>query len=483
MRRQVGYSLSTQFLAAAAIVLCLSMAVLGTWVNHRITRSVLATSGADGAAFMRGVLEQHVQRIGADGTLHPDDVAILDRMFIGTVLGEYVVSVKLWSTDGSGMAEIIYSSMTKDSIGERYVSSDVVRASRGLVVSEFEDMISEESTFEQGLDLPLIEIYSPLYRKGTNEVLAVGEVYEDATTLAQQLSESVVRTWLVVCLTTVLMIGVLYLIVRRGNRLINQQQSALSARVHEAQLMASQNHGLRLEAERSRLDANEANEELLARIGMDIHDGPIQLLTLVRLRLDEAAANLTDTEQAAEDVQSDLGEIGEKLSTIIDELRDLSVGLVLPELSELSLRHTIELAIERHEQLTGTVVAFDCGVLPSWVAEPLKTCIYRIVQESLANAFKHAGGHGQQVMARADDHVIELEILDNGPALQMAGSERADSRIKLGQRGIRNRVTAFSGAFSIEPRAGHGTRVFVAVPYQIVGAVHSKPKDQSIPVS
>ena len=44
-------SLSNQFLLAAALVLCLSMAVLGTWVNHQITRSVLATSGSGGGCW------------------------------------------------------------------------------------------------------------------------------------------------------------------------------------------------------------------------------------------------------------------------------------------------------------------------------------------------------------------------------------------------------------------------------------------------
>ena len=107
MRWRDRYSLSTQFLAMSAVVLCVSMAVFGTWVNHRITRSVLAASGADGTALMKGILEQHVQRIGPDGTLHPDDVAALDRLFVGTLLGESIVSVKLWVTDGPEKARII----------------------------------------------------------------------------------------------------------------------------------------------------------------------------------------------------------------------------------------------------------------------------------------------------------------------------------------------------------------------------------------
>src|SRR3546814_4136586 len=92
------------------------------------------------------------------------------------------------------------------------------------------------------------------------------------------------------------MIVVLYLIVRKASWLIHEQQSALSAKVKEAEDMATQNHTLRLAADRSRLDANEANEELLGRIGLDIHDGPIQFLSLIRFRLAEIAQNLSDDE-------------------------------------------------------------------------------------------------------------------------------------------------------------------------------------------
>src|SRR5690606_34307094 len=133
-----------------------------------------------------------------------------------------------------------------NTVGEDHISSDVQKAARGRLVSEFKDMISPESRYEQSLDKPLIEIYAPLYRTGTREVIAVGEVYEDASVLAQQLRESVILTWFIVCATTIMMIVVLYLIVRRASWLIEDQQPALGAKVAEAEEMSAQNHALRL---------------------------------------------------------------------------------------------------------------------------------------------------------------------------------------------------------------------------------------------
>ena len=206
-------SLSSQFLVAAALVLFVFMAVLGTWVNNRITRSVLATAGADGRALIQGLIEPLVQNILPDGTLPESSHRALDQLFVNTPIGRNIVSVKIWRKD----QVVIYSSMSKDVIGKSFASSDVAQAFTGKVVAEFEDMISSESAYEQSLDTPLIEVYAPLFRTGTREVIAVGEIYDDAKELARELRATMWRTWVVVSVTTLLMLAVLYGIVRRAS--------------------------------------------------------------------------------------------------------------------------------------------------------------------------------------------------------------------------------------------------------------------------
>lgn len=421
----------------------------------------MAATSADGAAFIRATLEHYVQRIDRDGKLDPADVADLDRLFLGTVLGERIVSVKLWVADGDGpTAKIIYSSMAKDTIGEQHLSVDVQKAWSGTLVTEFMDLVSRESSYEQSLKIPLIEIYAPLFRAGTNEVIAVGEIYHEGSVLAQRLRESAILTWIVVCLTTLLVILFLYVIVRQAINLLDEHQAALKKKVQEAEEMAAQNNSLRLAADRSRLDASEANEELLGRIGLDIHDGPIQFLTLVRFRMDEIAQTLTAG--AASASGSDLQELGEKLSSVIEELRDLSVGLVLPELDALSFAQTIELAVQRHEDLTGNHVLVKIDNIPGEIPAALKTCVYRVVQESLSNAFKHAGGRGLQVAASSFEDMLRVTITDEGRAVTTSRNSSVSGR--LGQRGIRNRVAALNGSVSIQPYLTHGTAVSVELP-------------------
>jgi signal transduction histidine kinase len=388
-----------------------------------------------------------------DGTLPERSHRALDSLFVNTPLAQNIVSVKIWRKDQM----VIYASMSKDVIGKRFASNDVAKAFLGQVVAEFEDMISTESAYEQSLKMPLIEVYVPLYRTGTSEIIAVGEIYDDARELAQALRGNAWQTWLVVSLTTLLMLSVLYGIVRRGSQTIAAQRAELDNRVAEAHQMANQNAALRTVAEKTRLDANEANEELIGRIGQDLHDGPIQLLSLLMLRVNELGSS------TSEDRNKSASAVHTLTENVIEELRTLSTGLVLPEIGDIGLAESIQLAICRHESLTGTSVQASVGKLPDRVSDALKICVYRIVQESLTNSFRHAAGVGQRVEAEHRDSEIRISVSDTGKGISNQ-PDTSGKQEKLGLRGIHNRAQAFGGHVTIESDAQSGTRVLVVLP-------------------
>lgn len=448
-----GLSLSMQFMAAAAVVLCVSMAVLGSWVNYQITRSVLATSGAGAVSFLRAFIEPLLHNLESYDELPPHVHRALDELLAeGEPILSSIVTVKIWRPDG----KVLYVNKPKALIGQSFVSTDMARAAAGEVLAEFEDMTSEESAYEQTLGLPLIEVYAPLHDSAGN-VIAVGEVYENASELGVQLEVSEFRTWIFVCFTTVVMLGFLYLIVRRGNRLIEQQRSELQARYRESVALAKNNQYLRFEADMARLDANAANEELISRIGLDLHDGPIQVLSLLMLRL----GRLRQSRMSPED-KANAASIQELTSSVIQELRELSAGLVLPEIREIGLEEAIRHAAERHENLTGTKVAVELGPLPAEVSDALKICIYRVIQESLNNSFKHAGGQGQRVSAREERGRILLTVADSGEG-QIERGRQGGIGAKLGMHSIRNRVATFGGELDTHSD-GSGTTVSVVLP-------------------
>ncbi|AEQ51582.1 sensor histidine kinase [Pelagibacterium halotolerans] len=427
------------------------MAILGGWITSTISASTLNSAAKSSSVFVETFLEPYVQDLPADGAMTTERMVRLDGLLADTPLGERLISVKVWRTDGT----VIYST-NRDLIGRQFNTTDVRRAASGEIVASYDALDNREGATERATGLPLIEIYAPL-RAQDGEIVAVGEYYEHAPWFAEELERARLATWAVVGATTAGMIGILFLLVARGSSVIASQRSQLDHRIAEADLMAAQNENLREAADKARLDASEANEQLLARIGADLHDGPIQMLSLLTLRL-------SAQQEQADDDQDEPGAGGALIAQdVLRELRTISAGLVLPEIDSIDLRGALQLAVLRHEGLTGTKIAVSFGKLPRSSSLPLKTCAYRVVQEALSNAYKHAGDVHTEVRATVSKNRLYITVSDCGPGMP-DGERSASAREQLGLAGIRNRINALKGEFSIEPRQGGGTCIGVVLP-------------------
>ena len=433
------------------------MAVLGQWVNQQIKHSVLITSGTQASDFLRGFVEPYVQVL-ENGEVTTENARVLDALFIGTPLGQTVVSVKIWRADGT----VLYAT-TPGLAGRKFVSTDVAQAAEGQIVAEYEDLTSQESAYEQTLPLHLIEVYAPLYRNGTDEVVAVGEVYENADALAAELYGSQFTTWIVVGATTLFMTGVLYLIVRQAETTIAAQRSQLRERYENAKNLAAQNATLRAIADDSRIKASKANEQFLADLGADIHDGPVQLLTLSTLRLTAVSKDIRTGETDFNALERTIEGAVQITQDALTELRNISTGLSLPEIDKLTFKDAVDFAVARHEDITGDKVNYFPSSLPESVNEALKICVYRVIQEGLNNASKHAPNAAKHVQVRVLEDQVYVEVADERPG--MPPDERSiGGRSHLGLEGMRNRIEALSGQIEIESFPGRGTHVIVHLP-------------------
>jgi signal transduction histidine kinase len=103
--------------------------------------------------------------------------------------------------------------------------------------------------------------------------------------------------------------------------------------------------------------------------------------------------------------------------------------------------------------------------------EEHKTCIYRIVQESLHNCVQHAAADTVRVMVRQESDRILLAIRDDGKGFQ------ADQERGMGLLGMQERASHLGGTFSVESNPGQGTTISVQLPAEM-------PVDRSLqPVS
>lgn len=444
-----------QFVCSAAVTICVSMVVLTYTVSSRLESSLIQQAAEDSAVLVDLFLGPHVQELASSDTLSPDRVAQLDTL-LRTVLNERVKIIKIWRRDGT----LVYAT-DKKLVGGKYPSAHLERAFSGEVSASFDDLDDDENKYDRQLNVPLIEIYAPFHRAGSTNIIAVGEVYSDGAPLAAALKHIELLTAGIVAAVTAPMLLVLFLMVRRANSIVQSHRASLSRKVIEAKALADQNDLLRREADDARFETIQSNERLLGQIGQDLHDGPIQLLGIMSLKLSDVARRSVSADRDTAAIRS----VVDLNQSALNELRDLSVGLVLPQLEGLSVRQTLQLAIQRHQGLTGTDVAAAIVDLDFQPSESLRICLFRIVQEGLNNAFHYAGGVGQEVLARPDRDRILITVRDAGPATPAAAAA-ASPKTGLGITGLQRRVKAFGGALTIV-QVSNRTEMQVIIPCEI----------------
>ncbi|CAD5107742.1 sensor histidine kinase [Zestomonas carbonaria] len=447
-----GLSRSTQFLIAAALILGLAMVSVGTLVSQQIKLAAAQSAGEAAALYMEAYLDDYVQELASSRSLSEASTQAIDKMMSETSLNQHVVSVKIWLPDGTN----VYST-SKLPVYRYYPADPIKQVLQGNIVTRLSALDNDEHAYERSMNTPLYETYVPLREFGTGRILAIGEFYE----MEHEIDAIHQEVWAIILVAILAMLSLLFLIVRRGDRIIDGQQMALRQRMLEQAQLHRQNAALQRKIAKATQEFSTINELTQRRLGADLHDGPAQLLTLILLRLDELAEFRDSHQDDGTPVDSDaLETIRSAAQESLQEIRGISRGLALPEINELSLREELQLVAKRHEQRTETKVELTLGDLPEQVPLPYKICIYRFVQEALNNAFHHAGGAQQRVGATYDDGLLEIQVEDAGEGiaeedLNLQGSNRT----RLGLVGMRYRIESLGGLFSIESASGHGTLV------------------------
>lgn len=447
-------SLERKFLLTATLAIVLSMMTLGYWLEKRIRVGWIQGMAETGALYLEGFLAHHVQTLENSRILPTASQTEIKNLLSDTRLGNRVAIIKIWDLDGN----LIYSTNNSDS-HDKLHSGYIERIKEGEVVVDHntDDHVSEFRSIN--IYPRLIEIYAPIYKRNTDSIIAIGEFYEYDKFLINEIKSVKYGTWFLIFNVSIIIIVLLHIIVSKTGKTIGHQQELLEVNFVRAAELAKRNNALRRAADRARLNATVLNETYLASIGADIHDGPIQVLSLMMLKLPDAKSNATQPDEL-EMVRKDLEPL---IQQTLADLRNLSAGLVLPEVEKLSPTETIDLAITRHEHQTGTMVLRELEDLPERVSRAIRVCAYRVVQEALNNSYKHAGGQGQRVSARLNGKMLEIVVSDIGmaPTLQRHYPARST---KLGLQGMDSRVKALRGSLSITRLVDGGTEVRATLP-------------------
>jgi signal transduction histidine kinase len=163
---------------------------------------------------------------------------------------------------------------------------------------------------------------------------------------------------------------------------------------------------------------------------------------------EQSARILTSIESSARDAISELRQLLETLRTPGGDTAETASTVTLDDIGDLAAASTAAGLPTRY------AVIGDPARVPALVAVNL----YRIAQESLTNARRHAGvGATADVRVRYDDDGVEVEIVNTG-------RDVGQLRPGLGQLGMRERAIASGGSIEVTPRPHGGLRVRARVP-------------------
>lgn len=189
----------------------------------------------------------------------------------------------------------------------------------------------------------------------------------------------------------------------------------------------------------------ETQERERCEIGRELHDNINQVLTTTKLYLELALseAELKDTL---------LQKSQKNIMYVINEIRQLSQSLMNPSLDDLGLMASIADLVENIRATRKLNVLFEGDeAVEELLPDNLKLTIYRIIQEALNNAVKHAQAATVSVFLRRSSQRLELLIQDDG-----IGFDPDQIRRGSGLKSIKNRVYLMNGTLQIESRPGAG---------------------------
>jgi signal transduction histidine kinase len=213
------------------------------------------------------------------------------------------------------------------------------------------------------------------------------------------------------------------------------------------------------EAVQSLRRLNETLEAEIKRIAYAVHDEAGQLLVAVHLALAELAYDLPEKQkQQVARVQDLLKQVEGQLRRYSHELRPI----ILDDLGWIPAIRTLAEGVTKR---TGLQVKFETNVkgrLPG----AHETVLYRVVQEALHNATKHAKAKHVRIEVHQKGATLRCAVHDDG-----VGFDQADLQSKrtkgLGLVAMRERVNAIGGTFSVNSARGGGSKIFIQIPREV----------------
>lgn len=200
-------------------------------------------------------------------------------------------------------------------------------------------------------------------------------------------------------------------------------------------------------------------EDEQRRLSRELHDETGQCMASLLAYIKVLQSKLTTDEQ-----RMLLGEAREVTVNVLEGIRKMAVELRPPALDDLGVVAAMEKYISNFKKHAGIAVSFSVPKDKVKAAGDVEVSLYRILQESLTNIYRHAQAKTASIVLRQNENSVYLEIWDDGCGMAEDALLAAREKNRLGLFGIQERVELLGGSLEIISSPGAGTRLFVTLP-------------------
>lgn len=202
-------------------------------------------------------------------------------------------------------------------------------------------------------------------------------------------------------------------------------------------------------------------EEERRLLSMEIHDQVGQMLTSLKLTLGTVQRKCT----VQPDSLPHLGHAIAIVDDLLDTTRDISRRLRPPMLDDLGLIPAVRWHLSKLTIPGSVQISLDENLGGERLAPAIELACFRLVQEGVSNALRHARASEISVSFRLQSNRLELSICDDGTGFDIEETFKiSESLTSLGLLGMRERVAGLDGDFQLQSRQGMGTNLTVSFP-------------------
>jgi signal transduction histidine kinase len=201
-----------------------------------------------------------------------------------------------------------------------------------------------------------------------------------------------------------------------------------------------------------------AQEQERVRIAGELHDGVMQQISAFTLLLGTAKRRM----KFDLDARADVASVQQKLIELGNELRQLSHDLHPTALKEAGLPAALRGYCAEFSQARGIPVMCEADESGSDLSRGSALALYRIAQEALGNAAKHAAPTRIEVRLTRTKSDAVLTVTDDGAGVDAVGVGQGG----LGLVSMRERARQLNGTFEFVSKPGRGTTVSARIPFR-----------------